>query len=633
MAIVNGINSILSHIVAGFTGTPVEVVFDGDSNAFFGSRTTSTATVFSCGHWRGITDALTSLRYPMHATGLWGCGTNITTPGLSIGTGSGLTPQPQYGKGVISSIANGATPTITTGSNHGFATGESVVLQGTGASAVDGTHVVTVTGVTTFTIPATSSSATSSTGSWYNALFGAFAEDMPSLQGGIIHKGQFIPQVAASGTSLSGNGMTIRLSDFTVAPDRFPDVDGEANFYGHDLTWQIGYLNFASAESFTSTPRLTPDVTYENAGGSSIKTFPAIDMKSAASRQWAIARCDLNASEWSDVQSTRTITNITAANPTTVTTSSNHNLAVGNAVYIKGTSIDGYHVVASVPTATTFTIALAATPSSGTSGTMQFFNRGLTFRFSRNLSGTTGDGGPGLLSYQRIYSRTANGGFANNLLLWRGGGTIGPGLPTNILTNTTDGIAALTTAHGDRYVSELFARADQLGKPRLVIEVIIVGVNDAQATVETTSANWKAGMRDMLASRRTFWTSRGVRPAFIIVGAQSMSPTSNAGGTGVERRESFNRLYDTAAKELCQEFNDVASYSWVDAAVDGYVLAAVNGYALGSPATATSQVDVHLSRSGYFQFHLPLWAALASEATKALATSGGSGLRNRRSIP
>lgn len=55
----------------------------------------------------------------------------------------------------IATIATGSPAPITTANPHGFATGLSVTILGSsgGTPSINGTHTITVTGATTFTIP------------------------------------------------------------------------------------------------------------------------------------------------------------------------------------------------------------------------------------------------------------------------------------------------------------------------------------------------------------------------------------------------------------------------------------------------------------------------------------------------
>lgn len=641
MPAITNIQAILRHVVAGSTNGFVEITVNSDSNAFYGSKYNSGGTSLSYGHHHGAIMALKALGIPIHATGLWGPGSNqgqgISTPGLSFSMTAGVNPAPEYGKETLASIASGATPTITTNNNHGLATGESVVLENTGASAVNGTKVVTVTGAKTFTITTTSSGATTNTGTFYNSKFAGFADDIPSLSGGFIQRPCFIADTAMSGSGLFNNGPTIRVSNHVPITAATVTRGGEYvswyGWYGCNLNWQLGYLNFITGSSFTGACSLRPDVCYES--GASLKTWSAIDMKSAAATQWARTNLSLLASEWTDRATTKTITSITKAAAAVVTTSASHGLSTGDLVYIKNsnssTSIDGYQTVTNL-TATTFSVPVDTSggASAGTSGTMYVISRSLNFRYGRNLTGTSG--GPGLLGYTRVTratnidGTTCDNGFAVNLFMWRGGGTVATGGAADVRTDSTTGYAALTSTHRDRYATELFARADAAGKRRMVIEFLDFGVNDAGASA--TKANYKSGMLALIQNRRAFWSAVGADVAFLIAGAQPYSMDGNTGGTGNEVREGYNRLYDTACKELAAENPDVCAFSWVDAGIDSQVISAVNGYAAGATPVSGSTIEVHMSGAGYELFHATMWGAVFNAVSQA--TFPNLPIRNRK---
>ena len=76
--------------------------------------------------------------------------------------------------GTTVSTSSNANPTvITTAAAHGLATGESVIISGHSVAAVNATHVVTVTGATTFTVPVASTGGTG--GTWTLVLPGVIA--------------------------------------------------------------------------------------------------------------------------------------------------------------------------------------------------------------------------------------------------------------------------------------------------------------------------------------------------------------------------------------------------------------------------------------------------------------------------
>jgi hypothetical protein len=52
-------------------------------------------------------------------------------------------------------VGNGTTATVVTTFDHGFSTGNSVIISGVSPSGFNGTHTITRTNDTTFTIPST----------------------------------------------------------------------------------------------------------------------------------------------------------------------------------------------------------------------------------------------------------------------------------------------------------------------------------------------------------------------------------------------------------------------------------------------------------------------------------------------
>jgi len=646
MATITNIQAVLPHLVWGMGSGPVEITVCGDSNAFHGSRLGS-GTSLSGGHLRGLEFALQDLGIPVFATGLWGASTSnigISSPSMSITSATGLNPLTQYGKPAISSIGTGATPLITTARNHGLAVGQSVVISGSGTTpSIDGTYTVATTpAANTFTVtgPPTVSAGSSSTGYWYLSIFSSFINDLPTFPGGFFHWPSFMADAACSGSGLFNNGITVRMNGNLPTSGVDPtwmgaDWGGYANWYGANLRWQLGYVNLDSGTSTTGACKITPDVCLE--GSSSQKVFTQLNMKTATGSKWAVATFDLTNAQYSDAQASKAITAISKAASASVTCTG-HGFSSNDYIWISDSNssvpIDGLQKI-TVIDANTFTVPINTSggASAGTAGTAIKTNRSLNFRHCRHdVAGGT-NGGPAMLGWQRVINTDLTYGFAANLFMWRGGGTIGRGKANNVLDDVTQGFGAITTAQRDRYGADLFYRADQLGKPRKVIELIWYGVNDAQAAVQSTSTEWTNGMNDLLANRRTFWRALGADVRFIIAGAQPLDKVSNVSGNAGAKREYYNRLYDTAAKALAATTSDVAAYSWVDAGIDAVQIAANLGFAAGGTPTASNTTEVHLSQAGYRLIHRPLWGNLFSEAARISGLALAASLRNRRTMP
>lgn len=624
----------------------VNIFVVADSNGLFGSRVNSSASTLSLGHTYGIEAALDAFKLPIFATGVFGTGNGIATPGVSVpAASSGLLPQPIYGKPAIASIGTGTSPTITTANNHNYTSGHVVNHSNTQTTPpVDGDFAVTVTGATTYTITPGFNVTAGSTakGTHCLAIYKLYADDIPSLSGGFIWKASFIPDVGVTSIGMSTNGMAVRLGGhFQPTANYNPDLGSFSQWYGKDLKYQVGYVNVPGATSSvagnTTNPyTLTVDAYYEGSSTTTFRTWTLKMNDNAKPAGWNVASFDLLASDWSEVQLSRSITSCATGNPGTVNLSANHFVSSGTSVRLRGTActpvIDGIIEAAAGTTGAVLTVPVNITAAGPTNtGTFELLSRSVGFRLCSNAARlTTQSGGPGVVSYQRVVCPAYTTGFAVNNIMWRGGGTVGTGSANNILLDAVNGFAAMTDAQLINYFNFAFAYSDSLGQRRKAIFVVPLGVNDAQAAIQASKANWKSGMASMLDHLKAKCALANVEATFVIVGAQPLSEISNAGGIGNEVRESYNRLYDTGAKELAAARTDTSAFSWVDAGVTAQQISRVQGFAPaldGSNPTASSVADVHMALFGYRGFWYAGVGELAGEAAGFYAGRGGGGGR------
>jgi hypothetical protein len=275
----------------------------------------------------------------------------VPTAGLANIAGCWMPVASPTGKITQISVAN---PTVVTSVGHGLSTGDTIVITGSDSTpTIDGQQVVTALTPDTFSaaVPVT---VAGTTGSWQKAVpLTTLSAPNPAVLSGSFEG------VLSEDTAIIAGCNTVRTLDgrrtvTVVSPDIFT-VEADDTAVGVTGTWTIS--PWATIATRLGVGVAGPPENFR----SDIRTF-------LSTGTFTINGVDLGGSS----PVTGTITNISFANPTVIT-SAGHNLATNDSITIAGSnstpSIDGLQIV-TVLTADTFTVPVKVT-AAGTTGTWE----------------------------------------------------------------------------------------------------------------------------------------------------------------------------------------------------------------------------------------------------------------------
>jgi hypothetical protein len=397
--------------------------------------------------------------------------------GISVGSTAVTVPFVLHGGDPVTSITqSGNVATVTTSSNHGLGSVNSQFyveiagVTGATASAYNGKFTVTVTGNNTFTYPVTGSPATNPPGTitwawpvlltnYSGGIFGAGVYSSPRYD----YSNEYIVLCGPSSAYLYRQGSSLLTLSYPVSP----------------ITEQI----------------LPGDI---------VNTMQAFDR--------------LFLFRWRSSELMQKVASITQASGTaTVTTAAAHGFATGEVVRLSGSDQAGYNLdalIATVPSATTFTVSVPVGTAANTS-TSLFAQRvccplvwngstsGFAGSFSRVSTGTS-PLGP---SYSRMVSPT-NGIAAyynNQVVLCNGRDTL---LVSDVLdpdtydpmlkgfrtnTGSNDYLVALHP-YADRQIVAFLRKSIYLAKLVIAADGVSVDPNNSRLELLTSEVGCSARM-------------------------------------------------------------------------------------------------------------------------------------------
>lgn len=320
---------------------------------------------------------------------------------------------PQPVKSVSSISITSGVATVTTAGNHNYDNKDKVTIAGASPSGLNGTHVITTTGATTFTFPTTETGSVTGTMTSFRDIDSAYAEDwndgktsrdrfISDVRNALYIQGVFIYQdpregnpaqmiIVADGKIMALNfndGSCYRLNLSDELADDVPAYMVQAEKY---LIIQTGQ----------DEPRVYDGYIVRRASWYGDQVVPIGKQMAYGQGRLFVAvneGAEIVAGDLVFGGSTTNVGIVTgssppgssAANPTVITTASNHSFAVGDQITISGHSstppINSTYTIGTTPAANTFTIPVAVT-SAGSGGFVSRFNAGQDsdlLRFTEN---------------------------------------------------------------------------------------------------------------------------------------------------------------------------------------------------------------------------------------------------------
>jgi hypothetical protein len=310
-------------------------------------------------------------------------------------------------------VGDGTTTTVVTTAAHGYATGNTVVVSGVTDTGFNGTHVITVTNTTTFTYPSTVNATATTQGTVLRTIaVGTARRDVDStydedLVDGSTSRGRYLNEIL-DGDYMQGS--VIYQDPREGNPAQMIVVVGKK--VGETMEGYIYTLNFTDRSCYLLNPSdpIAGDVPVYmtqaekyliiQTGEDEPRVYDGYILRRSSyygdqvvpiGKQMAYGqgRLFVTVNEGAEIvagdlvfggSTTNVgITSSSAANPSVITTASDHGFVAGDQVTIQGHSstppINSTYTVATAPTATTFTIPTAVT-SAGSGGFASRFNAG-----------------------------------------------------------------------------------------------------------------------------------------------------------------------------------------------------------------------------------------------------------------
>ncbi len=327
-----------------------------------------------------------------------------TRPGFrEIPTDYWRNPQPVR---VATITISSGIATATVSGGHGYDNLDKVTIAGASPAGVNGTRTITVTGSDTFTFPVAASGTVTGTITARRDIDAAYQNDVIdgttsrdrfiAIRGAILVQGVFIYQDPRE----NNPSQMVIVADGLIYALNFAD----ASCYLLNATEKISddvQVYMVQAEKYLiiqtgkDEPRVYDGYVLRRASYYGSQVVPV-----GKQMTYGQGRLFVSVNEGSEIIAGDLVfggstTNVgvvssSAANPTVITTASEHGFSVGNQITIQGHSssppINSTYTVLTTPTTTTFTISLAVT-SAGTGGFVSRFNAGQDsdlLRFTEN---------------------------------------------------------------------------------------------------------------------------------------------------------------------------------------------------------------------------------------------------------
>jgi hypothetical protein len=302
---------------------------------------------------------------------------------------------PQPVRTATITIASGiATATVTGG--HGYENLDKVTIAGATPAGVNGTQTITVTSSTTFTFPTAATGTVTGTITARRDIDSTYAEDFNnSTTSRIRYANDILGAIYVQGATVyqdprEGNPtQMIVVADGKIMALNFND----ASVYRLNLSDEVADdvpVYFCQAEKFLiiqtgqDEPRVYDGYTLRRASYYGTQVVPI-----GKQMAYGQGRLFVTVNEGAEIMAgdlvfggsttNVSITSSSAANPSVITTATDHGFFAGNQITIQGHSstppINSTYTVATAPTTTTFTIPVAVT-SAGSGGFVSRFNAG-----------------------------------------------------------------------------------------------------------------------------------------------------------------------------------------------------------------------------------------------------------------
>jgi hypothetical protein len=301
-------------------------------------------------------------------------------------------PQPVHSPTITIS---GGIATATVSGGHGYDNKDKVTIEGASPSGVNGTYVITRVNSTVFTFPTTESGTVTGTITSRRDIDVAYAEDfidgdtsrgrVADIIAAILIQGVIIYQDPREGNP----AQMIVVADGKIYALNFENASCYLLNVGDDISADVPvYMTQAEKYLIIQTgkdePRIYDGYILRRAGYYGDQVVPI-----GKQMAYGQGRLFVSVNEGAEIiagdlvfggsTTNVAITGSSAANPTVITTASAHGFSVGDQVTIQGHSssppINSTYIVATAPTATTFTIPTAVT-SAGSGGFVSRFNAG-----------------------------------------------------------------------------------------------------------------------------------------------------------------------------------------------------------------------------------------------------------------
>ena len=287
-----------------------------------------------------------------------------------------------------------ATATVSGG--HGYDNKDKVTIAGASPSGVNGTHTITVTGTTTFTFPTTETGTVTGTITASRDIDSAYAEDFTNsttsrdryvadvlgatyVQGAIVYQDPREGNPAQMIVVADGKITALNFNDASVISLNVADeLSADVPVY---MTQAEKYLIIQTGQD---EPRIYDGYVLRRASHYGEEVVPIGKQMAYGQGRLFVATnegAEIMAGDLVFGGSTTNvaITSSSAANPTVITTGSNHGFSVGDQITIQGHSssppINSTYTIGTTPAANTFTIPVAVT-SAGKGGFVSRFNAG-----------------------------------------------------------------------------------------------------------------------------------------------------------------------------------------------------------------------------------------------------------------
>jgi hypothetical protein len=316
-----------------------------------------------------------------------------TRPGFrEIPTNYWRNPQPVR-TATITITSGIATATVSGG--HGYDNKDKVTIAGASPAGVNGTHTVTVTGSTTFTFSTTATGTVTGTITASRDVDAAYQDDfingttsrdrVIALRGAVLVQGSIVYQDPRAGNP----SQLIVVADGVVYALNFENASCYRINEGNEITgtvpvYMVQAERYLIVQTGQDEPLIYDGYITRRASYFGDQVVPIGKQMAYGQGRLFVAVKDSSEITAGDLvlggsTTKRVITTTTAANPTLVTTSTNHGFGAGDQITIEGHSssptVNSTYTILTAPGSTTFTIPVAVT-SAGVGGVVSRANAG-----------------------------------------------------------------------------------------------------------------------------------------------------------------------------------------------------------------------------------------------------------------